>query len=728
MTKRLWQISEYPFQPEKLRYFETIFTIGNGYLSTRATFEEGHQDDTPATLVHGIFNHKPGAAVPELAVAPNWLPLHIMVDGTAFSMKECAHNYLHPVGGVMLGYRRTLHMDTATLEREILFRAESGSTVRLVFKRFASLDQQHLIGQRISITAVDGTPTVHIAAELGLCSEHGGAGHWHDVTAAADSDQITLTAETSQSNYGIALASKLVVPGPTAASASENHASLTTTFQLEPDGRATIDKLTAIYSSRDVPDPLAAATAALRGAKIGTYDALYKQHCRRWQEVWESSDIQIKGDDKSQIALRFATYHILIAAPRYDNDVSIGARTLSGLGYKGHVFWDTELFALPPLTLTQPEIARNLLTYRYKRLAGARQKAQEYGCAGALFPWESTDTGFETTPKWSDLQPDGTRIRIWTGDTEQHICTDIAYAVLQYWRWTSDDEFLLDMGAEIVLDTAVFWGERVEAKNGRYEISTQIGPDEYHENIDNSVFTNRMVQWHLDQALTLLDWLQANAPDAASRLIESLDLSDTRRARWRDIVEGMYIPFDSERQIHVQFDGFFDLEYIPVLDYQPRVGGIWAFLGHKRALQSQVIKQADVVMLVALLGNKVGSREVLLNNFNTYYPRTDHGSSLSPAIHAWVAARLGLNEIAFEMFEQAAAIDLEDNRGNVADGIHAAACGGLWQAIVFGFCGLHLTDDGPKVDPKLPEHWQRVSFSVTYRGETHRFDVVSSAV
>ncbi len=726
MSKRLWQITEFPFQPERLQHFETIFAIGNGYLSARASFEEGHEGDRPATLVHGIFNNAPGEAVPELAVAPNWLPLRITIDGTPFTIQTKAREYLRPAGGIVLGYRRTLHLDRATLRREVLFRAESGSTVRLEFERFASLDQHHILGQRLIITALDSAPTIRINADLEHVPDND-VGHWTCANAAADTDQISWTAVTSQSGYRIALASRLIAPGCVESAVEENRATLATTFQLEPGQAATVDKLTSIYTSRDVADPLA-ATLLLNSAEADAYDALYEQHCRRWQEVWDSSDFVIEGDDKAQIALRFAAYHLLIAAPREDDDVSIGARTLSGLGYKGHVFWDTELFALPPLTLTQPNIARNLLAYRYKRLAGARQKAKEYGCAGALFPWESTDTGLETTPQWSDPQPDGSRIRIWTGDTEQHICSDIAYAVLQYWRWTGDDAFLCAMGAEIVLDTAVFWGERVEAKDCRYEISCQIGPDEYHENINNSVFTNRLAQWHLEQALKLLGWLADNAPDTARRLVKSLDLSEMRLARWQDVVDKMYIPFDRERQLHIQFDGFFDLEYIPVLDYQPRVGGIWPFLGHERALRSQVIKQADVVMLMALLGEEVGPREVMLNNFKTYYPRTDHGSSLSPAIHAWVAARLGLDEIAYEMFEQAAATDLENNQGNVADGIHAAACGGLWQAALFGFCGLHLTEDGPQVDPKLPAHWRRVSFSVTYRGEKHHFDVVNPAV
>ncbi len=462
------------------------------------------------------------------------------------------------------------------------------------------------------------------------------------------------------------------------------------------------------------------------------YDALLKAHEDEWAKYWETSDLRIEGDDDCQLAVRFTTYHILIAAPRHDDTVSVGAKTLSGFGYKGHVFWDTELFLLPPLTFSQPQLARNLLMYRYHHLPGARHKAQANGYEGAMYPWESTDTGEETTPQWSDPQPDGTKIRIWTGDSEQHISTDIAYAIRQYWRWTGDDEFLKQYGAEIILDTAVFWGSRVESKNGRYEISQQIGPDEYHENIDNSVFVNRMVIWHLQTALDLLDWLKREAPADAARLTRSLDLSPQRLDHWRDVIARMFIPFDAEQQIHVEFPGFFDMEYIPVPDYHPRVTSVQAILGHKRTIQTQVIKQADVVMLMALLGDQFDAptqteiAQVKRNNWNTYYPRCDHGSSLSPAVHAWVAARLGLMEVAYEMFHHAAHIDLDDNKGNVRDGIHAAACGGVWQAVVLGFCGLHLTDDGDlALDPHLPDHWRKVEFSVYHNGARHDFTVTN---
>ncbi len=726
MKRRLWSIREHGFVPDKQLHHETIFTIGNGYLGTRGSFEEGFEGDTPATLLHGIYDHAPNVLVPELVNIPNWLPIGITVDGTPFKLITKTTDTLRPPHGYVLGYERELHLDEAVLRREILFRAASGNIVRLIFDRIASLDNPHILAQRVRVIAVDGNPTVELTASLDGHVTNAGVAHWlPNMHVQAAGNTIGLEATTQQSGYIVGLASTLLCASPVTASLTDNlRPTLSTSVKLQQEQEAVFDKITCIYSSRDVDAPLQAAAENLANAAQLGYDALYKAHVREWAQYWDRSDITIEGDDACQVAIRFTTYHVLITAPRTDENVSIGAKTLSGLGYKGHVFWDTELFALPPMTLTQPHLARNLLMYRYHRLSGARHKAKANGYEGAMFPWESTDTGEETTPQWSDPEPDGTRIRIWTGDSEQHISTDVAYGVWQYWQWTGDNEFLARYGAELILDTAVFWGSRVEEKNERYEISQQIGPDEYHENIDNSVFTNRMVVWHLETALHLLDWLRANATTDYERIVNALDLSDTRLNRWRDIITRMYIPFDETKQIHVQFPGFFDMEYIPVPNYQPRTTSVQAILGHSRSIQTQVIKQADVVMLMALLGEQLAPSDVLRNNWDTYYPRTDHGSSLSPATHAWVGARLGLMDEAYDMFYHAAHIDLEDNKGNVKDGIHAAACGGVFQAVLFGFCGLHIREDGTlAIDARLPEHWRRVRFSVNYRGQRYMFDV-----
>ncbi|MBN8636835.1 MAG: glycoside hydrolase family 65 protein [Anaerolineae bacterium] len=736
MHDRLWEIVELDFSPDELLHYETLFTIGNGYLGTRGAFEEGYPGDTPVTLVHGVYDHTPGMLVPELVNVPNWLPINIYIDGAPFKLITKTTDFMRPPDGVVLGYRRALNMRRGVLTREVLFRAPSGNIVRLEFERFASLHDIHVLAQRVRITAVDGNAHIRVESAIDADVTNAGVPHYlPEFTLDDRGDTIGVELKTQQSKYIVGVASRLVSPHRIQTGSTEKRPYTVTSFDLAQEDWVVLDKFSSIYTSRDALSPLETAQGKIAEAASVGYEELRARHEAEWAKYWETSDIHIDGDEEAQRALRFTTYHILIPAPRLDERVSIGAKTLSGLGYKGHVFWDTELFCVPPLLLTQPKLARNLLMYRYHNLPGARHKAQANGYDGAMYPWESTDTGEETTPQWSDPQPDGTKIRIWTGDSEQHISTDIAYAIEKYWRWTGDDEFLTQYGAEMILDTAVFWGSRVEEKNGRFEISQQIGPDEYHENIDNSVFVNRMVVWHLQTAFAVLDWLKAHAPADHQRLVEALKLTPERLALWLDITQRMYLPFDTNEGIHVQFPGFFDMEYIPVPHYTPRIGSVQAMLGHARTIQTQVIKQADVVMLMALLGEHIGVpegfsvREVMLNNWNTYYPRCDHGSSLSPAMHAWTAARLGLIETAYELFDHAVHIDLHDNKGNVRDGIHAAACGGVWQAIVFGFCGLHIDAAGqPAVDPRLPEHWRSVTFTVYYRGEKQTFTVKNPAL
>lgn len=722
---RLWELNEGFFDSARLNHYETLFTVGNGYLGTRGTFEEGYPGDIASTLIHGVYDHAPGMLVPELANAPNWLPITITIDGTPFQVVTSTGDFMRPPQGVAIGYERTLDLQRGLLHREVLFRSASGAIVRLVFDRFASLANPHVMAQRVTVTAVEGTPTIvlHAYLDAGVMDTTGQ--HWSAPDPVyADESGFGLAAQTLQSQYRLGVASRLIGSRLIQPAPHPVRPGATVQFTLEPEQAVTFDKLTALFTSRDTDTPLDSARAALEHAISTGYDALLAAHEAEWAAYWRDSDIVIEGDDELQRSVRFTTYHILITAPRHDERVSIGAKTLSGFGYKGHVFWDTELFVLPVLTFSQPKLARNLLMYRFHNLAGARHKAKANGYEGAMFPWESTDTGEETTPQWSDPQPDGSRIRIWTGDHEQHVSTDIAYATMQYWRWTGDDAFFTQHGAELVLDTAVFWGSRVEDKGSRYEISQQIGPDEYHENIDNSVFVNRMVVWHLQTALDVLGWLTQHAPTNAARLTVALDLREARLEKWRDIIARMYIPFDSEKQIHIQFPGFFEMEYIPVPQYRPRITSVQAILGHPRTIQSQVIKQADVVALMALLDDQFDAppgfdlRTVMLNNWNTYYPRTDHGSSLSPAMHALQAARMGLNDVAYDELDHAAHIDLDDNKGNARDGIHAAACGGVWQAIILGFCGLHISPSGELATrPNLPAHWMRVTFTVHYRGE-----------
>jgi kojibiose phosphorylase len=430
--------------------------------------------------------------------------------------------------------------------------------------------------------------------------------------------------------------------------------------------------------------------------------------------------VVIEGDEDAQIALRFNLFQLLIAAPRNDDRVNIGAKTLSGFGYRGHCFWDTEIFMLPVFIYTAPPIARNLLTYRWHNLPGARAKARQNGFEGAQFPWESAGEGVEVTPNFvPDFSDPHKLVRIWTGDIEIHISADIAYAAYRYWQVTGDEEWFIKKGAELVLDTAKFWGSRAEwnGRRGCYEFRDVIGPDEYHEHVDNNAYTNAMARWNLETALKVLDWLKSNAPQQAERLSHVLDLNTERLTHWQDVINKIYFPVRPDGVIE-QFDGYFQLKYIDLEKLEPRDRSAQVIFGIQGTNETQVLKQPDVLMVQYLLPEQFAP-EVVHSNYDFYSPRTDHtfGSSLGPSIQAIMACRVGRIEEAYEHFIRAARADLWDSRGNARDGIHAASAGGSWQAVVFGFANLRLGPDGWSIDPQLPAHWKCLSFKFFYRGE-----------
>jgi beta-phosphoglucomutase len=404
-------------------------------------------------------------------------------------------------------------------------------------------------------------------------------------------------------------------------------------------------------------------------------------------------------------------------------------------GYRGHVFWDTDIFILPLFTLTQPEIAKSLLTYRYHTLSGARRKASHSGYHGAMFAWESAATGDEMTPRWSiQTDPYSKAIRIWCRDREIHISADIAYAAWHYWQTTGDDIWLRDYGAEVILDTAIFWMSRLEWKpeRERFELDGVIGADEYHEQVNNNAYTNWMAKWNLETAVSVYGWLQQQLPDHAAVLAQKLQLNADRLRQLQAAIAQLYTPYDTKTGLIEQFDQFFELRDIHLNDYEPRHRSMQDVLGMDMTNQSQVLKQPDVLMLLYLMRDTntcLSHPDVLEKNWNYYTPRTDttYGSSLCPAILSILAAKLGKEEAAYQYFMQAATVDLEDTRGNTVDGIHAASAGGVWQAVVFGFAGIHMKGNSPMAIPHLPPTWKRLRFKLQWRGTWHSFDLSQPA-
>jgi trehalose/maltose hydrolase-like predicted phosphorylase len=430
----------------------------------------------------------------------------------------------------------------------------------------------------------------------------------------------------------------------------------------------------------------------------------------------------VEGDDDVQRALRFAVYHLTSAANPDDETVSVGARALTGDAYFGHVFWDTEIYLLPFYSLVWPEAARAMLMYRFRTLPAARAKAAHMGFKGALYAWESADTGEETTPE-RVMGPNGAMIDILTGKMELHISADIAYAVWQYWRATGDDEFFVAAGAEILLETARFWASRAAVEgDGKRHIRHVIGPDEYHEDVDDNAFTNVMARWNIARALEAIGTLRARWPDRAVALFEKLALADDEIADWRDAAERIVTGLDPTTGIYEQFAGFHRLEPLDLLQYADRKVPIDVVIGHERTQRSQVVKQADVVALMALLPDEFPGA-MAEANFRHYEPRPAHGSSLSAGMHALVAARLGDADMAL----RAAAADLELDP-NSAGGIRIAGLGGVWQAVVLGFAGLDIGGETISITPRLPPQWRSVSFNVRWRGRPVQVRITGTTV
>lgn len=728
-----WTVIETQFNAELLHHKETVFTIGNGYLGTRGSFEEGYSRALPATLIHGVYNDVP-VVYTELANCPDWLPLTVIVNGDRFRLDS----------GEVLNYERQLDLRRGILSRKVRWRSPSGKTLDLNFERFASLADEHVLALRCQLTPVDFDGSIKIQASINGYPENQGFNHWELLdqsetslfSGGARERGIWLHVRTRNSRIELGMASMLKLSGVNASlefTSVPGYPTLETTFDAQAGQTVTLEKMVTVFTSREVKTPATAAREKL--AQLPSYSELLSAHSLSWEEVWLQSDIAIEGDTTAQLAVRYNLFQLLISASRNDDKVSIPAKTLSGFGYRGHVFWDTEIFILPFFTFTQPKLARNLLTYRYHTLPGARRKATHYGYKGAMFAWESAGTGDEVTPRWAlPNDPYGEDIRIWCRDREIHISSDIVYAVWYYWLATCDDEWLRDKGAEIILETAVFWMTRVEWDNieERYEIRNVIGADEYHEYVSNNAFTNRMVQWHLEKALSVYDWLCRTFPDRAAELEKKLQITSKQRSRWQDIATNIWIPYDQSTGLIEQYEGFFNLEDINLADYEPRTRSMQVILGIEGANKRQVLKQPDVLMLLYLMRQQREfpyNEQVLKKNWDYYAPRTDitYGSSLGPAIQAILASDLDKTSEAYKYFMKAALVDLEDVRGNAAEGIHGASAGGVWQAVVFGFGGFQVTENGPVVNPHLPPGWTRLKFKIHWRGDWHEFDLRPTA-
>ena len=685
-----WILVEEGFTPEREHELESLFAIGNGYAGSRGSLAEGSALSTPATFVAGVFDSEAGS-VPSLASTADWTRLSGTIEGQPLRLDR-DHNLEH---------RRTLDMRQGVLWREWRHQDRAGRITQLRALRLASLADRHLLVQCVEI----------------IPENYSG---WVSIDATLSGPVVRVT--SSGTTVAMAMARRITDSAGPSPEIIDGRQSL----ELQQGETYRLDRVVALHTSRDTNEPRETAGAHVARA-IEDVAGVIGAHRDAWLARWRVCDLRIDGDPKSQRALRFAIYHLLSAANPEDDRVSIGARGLSGSAYKGHVFWDTDVFMLPFFIFTYPEAARALVMYRYHTLSGARAKAARLGYRGAFYAWESADSGEDVTPPFG-IAPNGEVTRILTGEQEQHISADVAFAVWNYWRATGDDHFLLQAGAEILIETARFWTSRAEREEDRrYHIRGVIGPDEYHESVDDNAYTNGLAQWNLEVAAEIANLISERWPEPWQTLSRRLGIESDEPRRWHDMARDFYTGFDERTGLFEQFRGYFGLEDIDLNAYVPRNAPMDVLLGRERIQRSKIIKQPDVVMLICLLWDRMPP-EVRKVNFEYYEPRCGHGSSLSPAIHALVAARLGDIALAERYFRQAAEIDLADNMGNAAGGVHAGALGGLWLAAALGFAGLSFgVGKNPNPHRNLPKGWRGLSMHFQWRGQWHELTVPEGA-
>ncbi|MBC1568515.1 glycoside hydrolase family 65 protein [Listeria sp. FSL L7-1425] len=687
------KIIEKEFALNYLNKYGSQMTVGNGYLGVRGALEEEYPEQVRGMYVAGIYNRPSGSMSSELVNLPDVTRFQVTLDGEVFSMQA----------GKVHTYERFLDMDTGELVRKITWESSAGKKYQLNFHRFVSKEIKHVIAAKVEITPLSDNMKVKVKTGIDAQQTNFGTQQLAESSLRIFDEELMVGEyETIESKQRITIATKVNEKGIFTA---KNRQLMTEVEQeIAVNQVFTLEKLSVVKTSLDEADA---------EFPKESYAELKAASETIWADFWEHAGVRVKSTNAfDQFALDFACYHLEIMTPKEDSRCSVGAKGLTGEGYKGHVFWDTEIFIMPFFLYNQPEIAKQLLQYRYLHLKEAKEKAVKNGYNGALYPWESAFSGEEETPEFAAINiRTGTRQKVASAISEHHLVADIAYAVCEYEAATGDAQFMADCGAELLLETAEFWISRATNRNGRLEILDVIGPDEYTEHIDNNTYTNYMAHYNVKKAL---EWNKDNKAFAAQA---------------EKFLENLYLPVENEAGLIPQDDTFLQKDWINLDKYKAAQGtqGILLDYSRQEVNELQILKQADLVMLFYLFP-KMFAPEIVKKNLDYYEKRTIHDSSLSKAIHAIVENQTGNRAQAYQFFQEACLIDLGREPHSSDDGLHAASLGAIWLAVVFGFAGIDTSGELLEIAPNLPDAWQAVAFEFAWKGETISVEIAPNTL
>ncbi|KRL30702.1 maltose phosphorylase [Companilactobacillus paralimentarius DSM 13238 = JCM 10415] len=704
-----WNVVTHKLDKENKRLQESLTSLGNGYMGMRGNFEEDYSGDTlPGSYLAGVWYPDKTRVgwwkngYPEyfgkVINAVNFIKMNFLINGSKLDL------YTDKISDFTLD----LDMKSAVLKRSFIVEKD-GVKVKFNFERFLSVAQKELSVQKVSFENLsDDSVEIKVISSLDANVKNEDANYDEHFWEVLEITDDSIIAETKPNDFGTPRFTSGMQVGYVTGLKEIDHTvdkletSKTFVANLESHEIGTIEKRVAVVTSRDyetVDDLRDAMEGISAKVKDVSYEELLSAHENVWDNRWNQSDIKIDGDTDAQQGMRFNLFGLFTTYSGEDSRLNIGPKGFTGEKYGGATYWDTEAFCIPVyLGVSQPEVSRNLLMYRYNQLKGAYINAERQGLKGALYPMV-TFNGIECHNEWEITFE------------EIHRNGDIAFAIYNYTRYTGDKSFVLHEGSKMLTEMSRFWADRVHysKRNEQYMIHGVTGPDEYENNVDNNWYTNFLARWTLKYTLQILG-------EVSKDQFEKLNVSKEEMDHWQDIVDKMYLPYDEDLGIFVQHDGFLDKDIEPVSSIpkdQLPINQHWSW---DKILRSPYIKQGDVLQGIWDFIDDFSEREKK-RNFDFYEPLTVHESSLSPAIHAVLAADLHYDQKAVALYERTARLDLDNYNNDTADGLHITSMTGGWLAMVQGFAGMRVHDDGTlSYKPFLPKKWNSYSFRQVFRG------------
>lgn len=729
-----WKIIEEGLNPHYNKISESVFSLGNGRMGQRATFEEEYSGEThQGSYVAGVYypdktrvgwwkNGYPEYFAKVLN-APSWIDIKIKIAGQPLDLAQCS----------VENFVRVLDMKAGLLHRSFTATLPDGKKVSVDAKRFCSMANGELGAIRYQITALDfsGEISITLSVDADVVNKDSNYDEkfWDEVYKESQPGSALVIAQTRKTFFHVAtgMTYKIELGGKTApskvsANTREKYADNVVTTELKQNVPLVIYKYAAVLSSENHPKEklVEHAKAKLNEAASAGFDLLFEKHAKVWAHKWEECDITIDGDIAAQQGIRFNIFQLTQTYTGEDQRLNIGPKGFTGEKYGGSTYWDTEAYCLPFfLSTAEPKVARNLLVYRYKHLQKAIENAAKLGFKdGAAFYPFVTMNGEECHNEWEITFE------------EIHRTSAMAYAMRDYIEYTNDKDYFTEFGLEVLIGIARFWAQRVNwsADKNKYVVLGVTGPNEYENNVNNNWYTNYLGAWTLRFAQQAVDHVKGSNPARYDEIVAKTNFKEKAETeKWKNITDNMYYPHDLKRKVILQQDGFLDKELMRASDLKPEDRPLNQKWSWDRILRSCFIKQADVLQGIFLFEDDF-DLDTIRRNFDFYEPMTVHESSLSPCVHVILASKLGYTEQAYKFYLRTARLDLDDYNNDTEEGCHITSMAGTWMSVVKGFGGMRVRDGKLHFTPFIPDQWKSYSFRIEFRGRVLKVKVASDKV